>query len=110
MEPYTPYGDRDGYDDLEEPTDDESAKDLAPFSNPPTGHAILTTKYNSLDNLIFVIYEFAATVYFTIVKSRSTNYIPGFGYLKINIVYQKGKIRPSEAYLKQTSTLKRDYP
>ncbi|EAQ88884.1 hypothetical protein CHGG_05503 [Chaetomium globosum CBS 148.51] len=80
---------------------------IPPFSNPPANHPLFTTKYDTLDDLMEVLHDHAAKAHFSVVKGRSSNKVEDIGYTRFDILCQKGKIRPSEAHSRPSSTNKR---
>jgi hypothetical protein len=79
---------------------------VAPFSNPPQGHTLLTYKYASLAELMIDLQEYCAQAGFSVIKLRSDNKIKDFGYSRVTIGCSRGKIRPSKAHSRKTSTSK----
>ena len=81
-------------------------KDVPPFSNPPANHALLASKYDSLEALMEDLHEFCASARFSVIKQRSNNYVKGFGPTRVDLICARGMIRKQEALSRDTSTAK----
>ncbi|KAK0713181.1 hypothetical protein B0T26DRAFT_677548 [Lasiosphaeria miniovina] len=88
-------------------SDDDSIEAL---SAPPPDHKLLNHQYDSLDDLIEYLHDFAASAGFDIRKLRSSNIVKDFGPTYVAICCLRDKVRESIAHSRQVSTNKCDYP
>ena len=78
----------------------------SPLSNPDVSYKLTNGKYDSLDDLLDDLYDYAAKAGFAVYKMRSNNYVKGFGATRVDLGCLKGKIRPFEAHSRKTLTTK----
>ena len=76
-----------------------------PLSDPSTDHELSHT-FNSLVDLMEALEDFGPLPGFSVYKMRSANYRQGFGPTMVGLGCLRGKIRPSEAHSRSTSTTK----
>lgn len=94
-----------GYDD-DDPGDHDKSP-VPPLTNPPPDHKLLTHLYDTFDELVDDLHEWAAQALFGIRKQRSINKVKDFGYTRVDFCCLRDKIRPSKALTKrQSSTTK----
>lgn len=93
-----------GYEDSD---DEHPEPSTPPLSNPQADHKLLTHQYDSLDELVDDLHEWAAQALFGIRKQRSLNPVKDFGYTRVDFCCVKDKIRPSESIAgRKSSTTK----
>ena len=78
----------------------------SPLSNPDVSYKLTNGKYDSLDDLLDDLHDYAVKAGFTVYKIRSNNYVKGFSATRVNLGYLKGKIQPFKAYSRKTLTTK----
>jgi hypothetical protein len=78
----------------------------APLSNPGTSHKLTNSQYDCLDDLLDDLHDHGAKAGFAVYKMRSNNYIKDFGPSRVDLGCYKGKIQPSRAHSRNTSTVK----
>ena len=76
-----------------------------PLSDPSTDHELSHT-FDSLTDLMEVLEDFGRIAGFGVYKMRSANYRHGFGPTRVDLGCLRGKIRPSKAHSRNTSTTK----
>jgi hypothetical protein len=91
---------------IDTPADAQPAA-VAPLSNPPPGHKLLTYQYDSYDALQEDLDDFCASAGFAVVIARSQNKVKGFGYTRFDLVCSKGKGRKPRGHSRHSSTTKR---
>lgn len=100
-----------GYDDDDDDDDDDLLQSpVAPLSNPPPGHKLLTHPYDSLAELEGDLRDWAAQALFGIKRKSASNAVKDFGYTRVEFTCLRDKIRASEAIVGRasTSTMKMD--
>jgi len=85
----------------------DSEPPLPRLSNPPAGHPLFTTQYDTFDELMEDLNDYAARAYFLVIKRSSSNRVEGFGYTRVELACQRGKVRAFEAHSRSVSTSKR---
>jgi hypothetical protein len=71
-----------GYEDSDH--DEEPPEPSTPLANPPPDHKLLTHLYDSLDELVHELQEWAAQALFGIRRQRSLNPVKDFGYTRVD--------------------------
>jgi hypothetical protein len=102
--PAPPFNESDDEEPVQEPR--VPLQQPLPPPNPPHNH-ILWHDHSSLASLVGELNSFAEAAGFAVYKIRSYNYVNGLP-TRVDFGCKRGKIRPSEAYLRRTSTTKMD--
>ena len=82
--------------------------ELPPLSNPPPHHDLLTTQFETLDDLEDQLHDFTARAGFSVYRRRSSNKVKDFGYSRIDFACSQNKITASTARSRASSTIKHD--
>lgn len=69
----------------------------APLSNPDANHRPSHGQYDTLDDLLDDLHDYATLAGFAIHKKRSKNYVKGFRATRVDIGCYKGKVQASRA-------------